>query len=138
MEIGSVEDTWLTTTGPPANGLTSANPAMSTPSATLDDFYSEAEPYVRLFDTFAEKHQLVGRAQADHLCYKCDSREVFEYTRGLFEAGDGYIFQSIIAKRRIAVIRLPRPIQTALGPEAGQVADQPLRSHRGLSDRYNV
>lgn len=88
---------------------------MSSPLNTLDDFYAGADPYVQLLDTFAKKHQLVGRAQADHICYRCDSQAVFESIRSLFENGDGYIFQSIISKRRIAVIRLPRPIETALG-----------------------
>lgn len=83
---------------------------------TLRDFYTQAEPYVRLFDAFAERHQLVPKAQADHICYKCDSSATFETIRALFERESGYIYQSLISKRRIAVIRLPSPIETVLGP----------------------
>jgi len=82
---------------------------------TIEDFYTGAEQYVALFNTFAEKHQLVGRAQADHVCYKCASRESFERIRALFETESDYVYQSIISKRRIACIRLKKGIETSLG-----------------------
>ncbi len=82
---------------------------------TIAEFYEGAGEYVGSFNTFAQKHGLVGRVQADHLCYKCDSSDVFEAMRAMFEGSSEYMYQSIISKRRIAVIRLKTPIQTILG-----------------------
>lgn len=86
------------------------------PIKTLEDFYAGATPFVRLFDAFVEKNGLETKAQADHICYKCDSSDSFEYLRRLFEPVAPYLYQALIAGRRIAVIRLPRPIPTLLGP----------------------
>lgn len=83
---------------------------------TLEDFYSGATPFVQLFDAFAKKHRLVGRVQADHICYRCESGEVFESIRTLFEPKIPYLYQAKIAERRIAIIKLPSPIATLLGP----------------------
>ncbi|MEN9560736.1 MAG: YecM protein, partial [Candidatus Parcubacteria bacterium] len=82
---------------------------------TIEEFYVEAGKFVTIFDTFAEKHDLVGRAQADHLCYKCDSKDSFERIREMFEGASEYIYQSIISRRRIAIIRLKKGIGTDLG-----------------------
>lgn len=82
---------------------------------TIEEFYQEAEKYSGPFDAFAEKHKLVGRAVADHICYKCDSKEVFEAMRALLENESEYTYQSIISKRRIAYIRLKKGIPTSLG-----------------------
>lgn len=81
-----------------------------------EDFYAGAAPFVKLFDVFAEKHRLGGRAKADHICYKCDSSKAFEHLRALFEQEPSCLYQSLIAGRRIAIIRLPHPIETVLGP----------------------
>lgn len=81
----------------------------------IEDFNTGAEQYVAMLNAFAEKHQLVGRAQADHICYKCDSRESYERIRALFETESEYIYQSIISKRRIACIRFNKGIETSLG-----------------------
>ena len=89
---------------------------MNTSIKTLEDFYTQTAPWIANFDHFAEKHQLMSRARADHICYKCDSSEVFEFIRSLFEERAGYIYQSIISKRRIAIIKLPKSIDTILGP----------------------
>jgi len=82
---------------------------------TLAEFYTQSKKYVALFDRFVEKHDLGERAQADHICYKCGSKESFEHIRSLFEDESLYLYQSIISKRRIAYIRLARGIPTALG-----------------------
>jgi len=82
---------------------------------TIEEFYSESKKYVDLFNTFAEKHTLQGRAAADHICYKCDSKESFEKIRGMFEDESEYVYQSIISNRRIAIIRFTQGIETALG-----------------------
>jgi predicted metalloenzyme YecM len=82
---------------------------------TIEDFYTGAQKYVELFDSFAAKHDLAGRTSADHICYKCESVESFESIRAIFENESEYIYQSIISKRRIAVIKLKQPISTTLG-----------------------
>ncbi|MEK7078299.1 MAG: VOC family protein [Patescibacteria group bacterium] len=83
---------------------------------TIDDFYTEAEKYVQEFNAFAEKNSLTGISKADHICYKCDSKESFEYIRAIFESNSDYIHQSIISQRRLAYIKFKRGIETALGP----------------------
>lgn len=80
-----------------------------------NEFYRESEKYVQIIDMFAVKHSLVGRASADHICYKCDSKESFERMRKMFEDASDYIYQSIISHRRIAIIRLSRGIETSIG-----------------------
>ncbi len=82
---------------------------------TARDFFADAERFITLFDKFAQKHCLKGRAQADHLCYKCGSRESFERLRTLFETESEYIYQSIISKRPIAYIKCKTGIATSLG-----------------------
>ena len=82
---------------------------------TPEDFFAEAETYIKLFDAFAEKHTLQGKASADHICYKCGSAETFEKIRSMFENESEYLYQSIISKRRIAIIRFKDGIQTLLG-----------------------
>jgi predicted metalloenzyme YecM len=82
---------------------------------SIEGFYAESETFVALFDTFAVKHNLRGRARADHICYKCDSKESFEKIREIFEGASEYVYQSIISKRRIAIIRFKKGIQTSLG-----------------------
>jgi predicted metalloenzyme YecM len=83
---------------------------------SLEAFYIESRVFVERFNAFAKKHALDGVASADHICYKCDSAESFEQMRAMFEGeGSEYMYQSIISKRRIAVIKLARGIETALG-----------------------
>ena len=82
---------------------------------TITEFYEGSKKFIELFDAFAKKHELLGKAQADHICYKCDSKESFEQMRALFEGESDYAYQSIISKRRIAIIRLKVGIETALG-----------------------
>lgn len=83
---------------------------------SIEDFYAGAEESIGLFNVFVTKHSLAGRAEPDHICYKCGSVESFEHMRQLFEGASTYIYQSIISKRRIAIIRLARGVETALGP----------------------
>ena len=82
---------------------------------TIEEFYAEVEKFVTIFNIFAAKHNLVGRAQADHICYKCDSKESFERMREMFETASEYVYQTIISKRRIAIIRFKKGIETSLG-----------------------
>jgi predicted metalloenzyme YecM len=82
---------------------------------SIEKFYTESAEFVALFDAFATRHDLQGKACADHICYKCGSKESFERMRELFESRSEYLYQSIISKRRIAIIRLKPGIQTSLG-----------------------
>ncbi len=82
---------------------------------TIETFYAESERFVALFNSFAKKHSLKGRAQVDHICWKCFSRESFESMRATFESESDFIYQSIISKRRIAYIRLKKGVETELG-----------------------
>lgn len=81
----------------------------------LGTFYAEAQKYVDMFDAFASSRGLTGRAHADHICYKCGSRESFEQIRNFFEWESDFIYQSIISHRSIAIIKFKHPIVTALG-----------------------
>jgi predicted metalloenzyme YecM len=82
---------------------------------SISEFYSGAEKFITRFNVFAEKHDLVGRAKADHICYKCDSTESFEERRALFEHESLFVYQSIISNRRIAYIGFKKGIETVLG-----------------------
>src|SRR5665213_2804314 len=106
----------------------------------IEEFYSESEKYVALFDAFAAKHHLVGRAQADHLCYKCGSKESFEKLRELFESASEYIYQSVISNRRIAIVRFKKGIETSLGTiHFLELSDQkPDRSQQGGFDHIEA
>lgn len=82
---------------------------------SIQQFYAESEKFVEISNNFAKKHSLVGRVRADHICYKCSSKENFEEMRAMFENESLYIHQAIISKRRIAYIRLKKSIETSLG-----------------------
>ncbi len=82
---------------------------------SIEGFYAESEKFVGLFNVFAAKHSLNGRARPDHICYKCGSKESFEEIRKMFESESEYIYQSVISKRRIAIIRFKKGIETSLG-----------------------
>lgn len=103
---------------------------------TIEDFYSGADEYVALFNAFAAKHALVGRAGADHICYKCGSAESYEKIRAMFESNSKYIYQAIISRRRIAIIKLSKGIDTVLGPiEYVELSDQ--KPDNSQSDSYD-
>lgn len=107
---------------------------------SIEDFYSEAEKFVERFNAFATKHHLLGRAEADHICYKCGSKGSFEQMREMFENESAYIYQSIISKRRIAILRLKRGIETSLGTmHFLELSDQkPDHSQRDGFDHIEV
>ena len=90
---------------------------------SIEDFYEESQSYVKLFVSFCEKHNLRNRVYADHICYKCGSRESFERIRTLFEPTRKYLYESTIGGRTIAYIRLMRPIDTFLweSPTLGEI-----------------
>lgn len=82
---------------------------------SIEQFYEESEKYVDIFNIFTKKHNLTNRTQADHICYKCESKSSFENIRSILEFESEYIFQSIISKRRISYIKLKKGILTDLG-----------------------
>lgn len=83
---------------------------------TITEFFAASSPSIDLFDSFATDNQLADRAAADHICYKCASTDSFETIRAMFESESAFIYQSIISKRRIAIVRFNRTLETALGP----------------------
>ncbi|HVU80262.1 MAG TPA: VOC family protein [Candidatus Paceibacterota bacterium] len=83
---------------------------------SIEEFFAGSKPFVALFDAFSDTHALQGRTQADHICYKSGSKESYERMRELFESEGAYIYQSIISKRRIAIVKFKQGIETSLGP----------------------
>jgi predicted metalloenzyme YecM len=84
--------------------------------ASLSAFNAAAQECIASIDDFALKHDLLLKAHADHICYKCASFESFQQLRALFEKEGSYLFQSIISQRRIAIIRFKEGLPSKLGP----------------------
>lgn len=80
---------------------------------TLVEFFALADRAVVTFSQWSIRTNPAARA--DHLCYKCGSTEEFEKVRRLFELESEFIYQSMIAGRRIAVIKMHRSFATPLG-----------------------
>ncbi len=80
---------------------------------SIDHFFQSARESVATFDAWVAK--FVPAAIADHLCYKCGTTDEFETIRALFETQSAFVYQSIISKRRIAIIKFQQPIPSALG-----------------------
>jgi len=80
---------------------------------SYDSFCTEAKNVIDVFDTWVTHTR--PEAIADHICYKCGSREEFEQLRLLFETHSSYIHQSPIAGRPIAYIKFLEPLNTSLG-----------------------
>jgi predicted metalloenzyme YecM len=80
----------------------------------IGEFYLKAQKFLREFDGFAKLHGLQKFLRADHLCYKCDSPESFERIRKILEY-EKFVYQSIISKRRIAMIKVKTPLNSILG-----------------------
>ena len=107
---------------------------------TLDDFYHAAQAKLNEFDSAILSYGLEGQAQADHICYKCESSHSFERVRRLFEPHSAFIYQSMIAGRRIALIGLSRPLASSLGAiQLLELSDQkPDNSQREGFDHVEV
>ena len=80
---------------------------------TPSRFLAESTQYVAAFDAWAQQYS--PNAKADHICFKCGDTAEFEHVRAIFEAESAFIYQSIIAKRRIALVKFLVPIHTVLG-----------------------
>ena len=82
---------------------------------TIEDFYHSVQSKIDSFNNFISTHELKTVAIADHIGYKCSTTEEFETLRKLLESNSHFIFQSIISKRRIAIIELAKPFETSCG-----------------------
>ncbi len=80
---------------------------------TVDEFFAAVKPHVDLFNAWAR--ELLYAALADHICYKCESSQEFETLRSFLGSAGVLINESMISERRIALIKLPKPIPTYLG-----------------------
>jgi len=84
--------------------------------STIENFYNEAQIKIEFFNDFISTHELETLAIADHIGHKCATSEEFEHIRKMLESHSRFIFQSIISKRRIATVKLLKPIETSCGP----------------------
>lgn len=106
----------------------------------IEEFNTECRKTIDAFDRFAEKHKLAGLAVADHIGFKCDSGETFDFVRALLENESEFIYQSMISGRRNAVLKLKREIATALGAiTTFELADQkPDGSQHNTFDHIEI
>ena len=102
------------------------------------EFEIAALPFINQFSAWALAYR--PHAKADHLCYKCASSEVFGHIRATLETESIYTYQSFIAGRRIAILKLHQPFQTALGTIAYiELSDQkPDGSQRSHFDHIEI
>jgi len=80
---------------------------------TLDDFFTTAKHSVNIFTEWSERTKPAARA--DHLCYKCGSSEEFARLREMFTTESEFIYQSIVAGRPIAIIKMKISFETPIG-----------------------
>jgi len=79
----------------------------------LEEFFIEAGKYMAWFNLWAEKY--LPTAKADHLGYKCADSAEFEALRALLENHSTFVYQSIVSKRRDAIIKFLAPLPSVLG-----------------------
>lgn len=80
----------------------------------VESFLKLAQNYIIVFNGWVHAN-LISLSAVDHICYKCSSAEEFERVRSWFEKKSVFIYQSIISDRRIAIIKLEKPLFTFLG-----------------------
>lgn len=84
-----------------------------------------AEEKLQEFERFCADYSLAGRVRADHLGFKCKSKEDYEVRRALFELTERFVYQSIIGGRRICIIGLSTGLHTSVGTlEYLELSDQ--------------
>lgn len=81
-----------------------------------EEFYKKGEAKVVSFNVYTSKYKEMVDGVADHICYKCSSKEEYEAIRSLFEDQGVSFWQSYISGRRIAVVQLPKEFHTHWGP----------------------
>lgn len=79
----------------------------------MADFMDGARRSAQTFDAWINDRK--PDARADHLCFKCASSDEYEMMRRMFESDGAFVYQSIITKRRIAIIGLRTAVPTLLG-----------------------
>ncbi len=82
---------------------------------TFEGLTKQVQEKIQIFNAWVLTHNLIDKVIPDHFGYKCSSSEEFERLRKLFENNSTFIYQSIISKRRIAIIKLKDPIETNCG-----------------------
>ncbi len=83
---------------------------------TLEHFYTQAEERLNSFNDFIKSNAIEEKIFPDHFGYRCSTNEEFINLRAFFEFEASFVYQSIIAKRRIALIKLKIPLATLAGP----------------------
>ena len=81
-----------------------------------EEFYKKGEAKVVSFNVYTSKFKKLVAGVADHICYKCSSREEYEAIRLMLEEQGASFWQSYISGRRIAVVQLPNEFCTHWGP----------------------
>ena len=81
-----------------------------------EDIKALSQVYVSEFNAFCGEYDLVGKVRADHLGIKCSHTKIYESHKALFEKESRFIYQSIIAGRRISIIGLREGVDTFVGP----------------------
>ena len=89
---------------------------------------SKLQNYLDEFGKFCSENSIsINGIDIDHICYKCSSKEEYEMIRSFFEYDDIFIYQSIISKRRISVIRFLEPMKSICGDvHCLELSDQKL------------
>lgn len=86
---------------------------------TIGNFLEESKEIVNKFNDFILENDLDNNLKniclVDHICYKCESSQSFEEWRKVFENNSKFIYQAIIAERRIVLVGFLEPIKTVLG-----------------------
>jgi len=89
---------------------------------TLNELCS---PLIYQLNLFCQEQGLIGLVQADRVSMKCSSSDIYEARRKEMEDKSTFIFQSMIAGRRAALIGLKEMIKTTVGDIAYlEVSDQ--------------
>ncbi len=84
--------------------------------SNIEQFYTEGKSALEKLNVFFGEVGLIGLVQADHICFKCESSDEFENMRRMFESNSHYLFQSIISKRRISLVKFITSFETVVGP----------------------
>lgn len=93
-------------------------------------------PAVSQLDDFCAAQGLAGLVKADLVSIKCSSKEVYEARRAYYDMNSRFIYQAIIAGRRIAVIGLNEAITTSVGDiRCLEISDQ--KPDNSQTDRLN-
>lgn len=94
------------------------------------------EPAVAQLDDFCKVYNLVGLIKADLVCIKCSSKEIYEARRAHYDMDSRFLYQAVIAGRRIVIIGLTETIKTSVGDiRCLEITDQ--KADNSQTDRLN-